>query len=380
MSDHPPSRVGTWPVVRGWPRSTGHALLELETPEGPRGAQWWADAATTHSAAEHVPGAEVVGTVLVHPGDRDPALPRFAERLAAGERVVVHRPGRRAVLRADRPGAPFTKVTRRRRALNAVVRHRSVHTVLGRAAAVAPVLDHGPDWISLGALPGRTLLDLGQDTSVTDSQVAGAWHMLGRSLRHLHAAVPERAPELTARHDAAAEVATTRTWLEAVLAWGLLPETPASHIEVLLRPLLDTGATLRTGLLHRDLHDKQVLIADGAHRPGLLDLDTAAWGEPALDVANLLAHLDLRVRQDLLTPWRAGAAREAFVGALAPDRQTRDRVEAYLVAARLRLSAVYALRPRWQAMARGLFDDVLAAGSGARTRAQIATALRSHAG
>ena len=175
-------------------------------------------------------------------------------------------------------------------------------------------------------------------------------------------------------------MATTRTWLEAVLAWGLLPETPASHIEVLLRPLLDTGATLRTGLLHRDLHDKQVLIADGAHRPGLLDLDTAAWGEPALDVANLLAHLDLRVRQDLLTPWRAGAAREAFVGALAHDRQTRDRVEAYLVAARLRLSAVYALRPRWQAMARGLFDDVLAAGSGARTRAQITTALRSHAG
>src|SRR5699024_9179538 len=118
---------------------------------------------------------------------------------------------------------------------------------------------------------------------------------------------------------------------------------------------------VRTGLLHRDLHDQQVLISPNQQRPGLLDLDTAAWGEPALDVANVLAHLDLRVRQDLLTQWRAAAAREAFLGALAPDGATRSRVDAYQVAARLRLSAVYALRPRWRAMAVDLFTEVLGA-------------------
>lgn len=355
----PPDRVGTWPVLRGWPRSPGHALLEVQSPSGPRGAQWWAAADAGREAARQTPGADLVGTVLVHPGDQDPALPRFADRLAAGEHVVVHRPGRRAVLRADRPGAPFTKVTRRRRALDAVTRHRSVQQVLGRAAAVAPIVDHGPDWMSLGALPGRTLLQMGQDPAVSDADLAGAWHMLGRALRPLHAAGPARAPELTARHDAAAEVATTRSWLDPVLTWGLLPEPAPGRIEALLAGLdRARPGPVRTGLLHRDLHDQQVLIDAGGRRAGLLDLDTAAWGEPALDIGNVLAHLDLRVRQDLLTPWRARAARTAFLGALEPDRVTRSRVDAYLTAARLRLCAVYALRPRWRSLAVEMFTEL----------------------
>ncbi len=46
-------------------------------------------------------------------------------------------------------------------------------------------------------------------------------------------------------------------------------------------------------LLHRDFFDKQVVVdADG--RPGLLDFDTLAAGEAAVDVANMLVHLELR--------------------------------------------------------------------------------------
>lgn len=364
MSARPPALVGDWPVLRGWPRSLGHALLELDTPSGRRGAEWWSDARQAHEAAEKIPSAQVVGGVLVHPRHRDAKLPRFAERLAAGEQVVVHRPGRRAVLRGAGPQAPFTKVTRRRRAVDAIQRHESVASAVGSSVRTAPLLDHGEDWMSLGPLAGRSLLEMGRDGQISDPELAGAWHMLGRALRHLHHVTPDRAPGLRARHDAAEEVATTHKWLDPVLAWGLLPTTEEGRIEQLLDPLVhqdesNRGDSRPTALLHRDLHDQQVLIADGQDHPALLDLDTAAWGEPALDVANVLAHLDLRVRQDLLTEWRAGAAREAFLGALAPDAATRSRAEAYRTAARLRLSAVYALRPRWRPLALALFEDVL---------------------
>ncbi|WP_396134697.1 phosphotransferase [Cellulomonas sp. ATA003] len=48
--------------------------------------------------------------------------------------------------------------------------------------------------------------------------------------------------------------------------------------------------------VHRDLHDKQLLV-DGSGGIGLLDFDLAAAGEAALDLANLLVHLELRVHQ-----------------------------------------------------------------------------------
>lgn len=40
---------------------------------------------------------------------------------------------------------------------------------------------------------------------------------------------------------------------------------------------------------HRDLHEKQVLVARG--RAGILDFDTLSLADPALDAGNLLAHL-----------------------------------------------------------------------------------------
>ncbi len=43
-------------------------------------------------------------------------------------------------------------------------------------------------------------------------------------------------------------------------------------------------------VVHRDLHDEQVLLGD---RVGLVDLDKVAIGPPELDMGNLLAHADL---------------------------------------------------------------------------------------
>ncbi len=78
-------------------------------------------------------------------------------------------------------------------------------------------------------------------------------------------------------------------------------------------------------MLHRDLHDKQVVV--GAHI-GLLDLDTLAVGERALDLANALAHLELRVDQGLMTAAAAGVARRAFLEGADPDPETRERIPA----------------------------------------------------
>ena len=104
-------------------------------------------------------------------------------------------------------------------------------------------------------------------------------------------------------------------------------------------------------MLHRDLHDKQVVV--GAHI-GLLDLDTLAVGERALDLANALAHLELRVDQGLMTAAAARVARRAFLEGADPDPETRERIPAHLGVARLRLAGVYAFRPRWRALARAL--------------------------
>ena len=81
---------------------------------------------------------------------------------------------------------------------------------------------------------------------------------------------------------------------------------------------------------------------------------TLAAGDPALDVANLLVHLDLRVAQGIMTSVRADQARAAFLRGYAPDEVTTARVPAYAELVRLRLAGLYAFRPRWRSLAADL--------------------------
>jgi aminoglycoside phosphotransferase (APT) family kinase protein len=95
-------------------------------------------------------------------------------------------------------------------------------------------------------------------------------------------------------------------------------------------------------LIHRDLHDLQVLIDDHGS-VGVLDFDLMAIGDPALDLANLLAHLDLRQRQGLIDD--AAPLRRAVQRGYAPGAPLAGRVPGYEALARQRLAAVYAFRP-----------------------------------
>lgn len=343
-----------WVARRAWPLAPDHVLVEYRDGTGVLGAQWFADPDRLRSEQERVPGARAVPAagVLLHDGAVDRRLVCLPALVAApGVRLLAHRPGRRALVRRGPPGAVcYGKVLRAGRAAAL----REAHTWLRQAAPLAdglrlvvppvqPPDPADPDRVDLAGLPGRSLL--AWTAAAGDAAGAGSvWGTVAGAVAALHATAP---PGHLPRHPAAAERAVTERWWQAATALGLLP---ARDLSGLLAPLVSEPPGPAT-LLHRDLHDKQVLVAPpGRDRPqvGLVDLDTLAVGEQALDVANLLVHLELRVAQGALgvvAARRAGAAFLAASRAAGLPAATTARLPAYATAARLRLAAVYALRP-----------------------------------
>jgi hypothetical protein len=78
-----------------------------------------------------------------------------------------------------------------------------------------------------------------------------------------------------------------------------------------------------------------------------VDVDTAAWADPELDVGNLLAHADLAaLRRSLTACAAAEAGPVAHVDASGPGsgHPCPDRVAAFRRATRIRRFAIHALR------------------------------------
>ena len=149
-------------------------------------------------------------------------------------------------------------------------------------------------------LAGRSLHDLlrdaGFDYGGTDT-VARAFGAAGRTIRALHDSTP---PAELPIHGADREAAITARWVDQALAHGVLDTLDrvrtADALHALGTDLGSRASPPTLTLVHRDLHDKQMVVVDGDDA-GLLDLDTLAVGDPALDVANLLVHLELRMLQ-----------------------------------------------------------------------------------
>src|SRR5699024_6304666 len=168
----------------------------------------------------------------------------------------------------------------------AVVRaaHRGVDLLADLPDFAAPaVLAHRRDdgVVVTSALPGVSLRD--QPTTVGAGEA-------GRLLTHLtRAPVPSDLPV----RDAQGELAWVGVWLERVQHW--LPEVHAHLAPVLavVTEHLGSSTVMPAGIIHGDLHDGQVLIDDD-DQVAVLDWDTVALGERALDAANLWAHTDLR--------------------------------------------------------------------------------------
>lgn len=119
---------------------------------------------------------------------------------------------------------------------------------------------------------------------------------------------------------------------------------------------------------HRDLHDGQLYAHD--RRVALLDFDLACLAEPALDLANLSAHMQLRVLQGIGGASQRGAelcAKALVEGRGLPgDPQFLERLRLYQASTFLRLALIYSIRPRWArltptliAFARRSLEDVV---------------------
>jgi hypothetical protein len=345
---------------RAWPRGAGHLLLDYGDGEASVAGQWFADRCRLQAVAGETaagdPGAVAwdpdVGVMLQRRGV-DRRLPVLADVLADGAAaLVVHRPERRAVVRCTAPDATtYVKVVRPGRALPGATALPGLRV----PAVVAAVPHRG--LVEHAELAGRTLHDLlgGAASGPGSAAVAvAAFSAAGRAVRALHTSPP---PQGASVHRPDDEAAVTARWVHDVIAHGVLDgDDRARAVGALERVQAGLGALApppALALLHRDLHDKQVLVAAGEDA-GLLDLDTLAAGDPALDVANLLVHLELRVSQSHCRAEVAAAAGDAFVAAYRPASALAQRLGAYAAAARLRLACVYAFRPRWQDLAGAL--------------------------
>lgn len=202
-------------------------------------------------------------------------------------------------------------------------------------------MGRGADHVDLERVPGRPLHELG------DAGVAG-WRRLARVWPDVVRGAAARAalPEHTGAHEAA----VLHRWLVRTRAAGALDALDAAaggrgRIERgVERACAALGEDPRPAVVaHRDLHDGQ-LLWDGREL-SLIDLDTAAAAEAALDLGNLAAHVDL-----MRVTGRLGAAAHDRVLGLLDDVASRlpttaRRLRAYTDAARLRLALVHVFRP-----------------------------------
>ncbi|MFV0533032.1 MAG: phosphotransferase family protein [Cumulibacter sp.] len=270
--------------------------------------------------------------------------PRLCDLARVSGQLLVHRYGKRAVVRR---AGDVVKVIRPGRANEIAARARQGRQIAHRAGLRAPeVLRVDGGIVSFSVLPGRSLHDLGAHTSLTAwsalwSQWTKAWPALTRS-------DSSGLPVHTATHEAQ----TLRRWITLAAEFAALPHAALAGLrraaERVMTDLVD-GSAQPFVTSHRDLHDKQ-LLADG-ERLGILDFDTAALAEPALDLANLFTHAALRVDQGLW-PAQSGAVVRAAVDDVAGGIGVEgDRFGAYAEATRIRLACIYAFRPRYRELA-----------------------------
>lgn len=304
----------------------------------------------------------VVRAEIAPPG-RDHGLPGLPDAAAEGQ-VVVHRLGRRAVVRT---GDRFVKVVRPH-TVEAVATATRTGRVLARAAGFdAPtVLDptridgeagsgpgsgkesRGGGRVDQSVLPGTSAHEAGGSAAPGDWD--RWWHDWSVRWPDLTGADTTDVPGLTV-HGPEQEVVTLRRWVDQVVALRVLDglgERLREESEAAVEALREDPGP-RSRVSHRDLHDKQIFF--GGPRPGLLDFDTVALAEPALDLANLAVHVRLRSAQGLWSPWHRDRALSAVAEVVTRLDVPDHRLAAYSEATRLRLVCVYAMRPRWHRLA-----------------------------
>src|SRR5262249_9497150 len=126
-------------------------------------------------------------------------------------------------------------------------------------------------------LPAR----LGEETAEADL------HATGRALREFHGG-----PRSAEGKDLAREIAVAALRHETARRLRAPGEAERSDALERLRVLSSGLPPFPSPRLHGDFYEKQVLVRpDGL---AFVDLDDSSAGDPALDLGNFLAHLELR--------------------------------------------------------------------------------------
>ncbi|MCX2749711.1 hypothetical protein OOZ51_18120 [Arthrobacter sp. MI7-26] len=346
MNWHPPvpARVSdgagvTWQVRRAWPGSVaGEFVLEIRDPVGP-GVR-----------AAHFRQ----GNFDPVPRD-DPLIPSLAREAAKGT-VIVHRAHKRAVIHTANQ---YVKVFRLGRAVDAASKHRIAASLLACSSFTAPrVLGAGPDVMVFSSLGGRPYYELGQDhATVTDASFDATWSQWSQAWATT-ASIAKSADfrdslDSLPAHPPVTEVANLQRWINHWVRHSQgVPEAATTRSALLARAeaainRLNGSPADPLGWAHGDLHDKQIFGADGTGGPGLLDFDENCRAEAALDLANLDVHVELRLRQKLLTTRRYVIAHRRIVTTAERLRVSPERFAAYAACTRLRLACLYSFRPPW---------------------------------
>lgn len=336
MGRQPPHRAivegEEWAIERAWPASGNRAAVPIEAHRGgeARGGYWSAEAG-----------------VRVLPRGEDPRLPGLAAVAAAGE-IVSHRPGKRAVVRLD--DGTFAKVVRPGRAGGVIEAHTSAG-LFAHALSVPRIVPRdfpAGDVVCFSPLDGATFSRLGASGSAADW--AAAWR--GWSSAWSGTVAAADATGLPA-HGADDEASVLVDWAERadlLLGGGDRVRRAAG----IVADEVAAVAGAPEALAHRDLHDKQLLWSPDSGI-GLIDLDTCARADPALDLGNLSAHADLAVRLGNWAPARGRVAQTAIGEAADALGVGPERLSAWRRAARFRVACVHLLRP---ASRRAAHDDL----------------------
>ncbi|MET3920855.1 phosphotransferase [Arthrobacter sp. UYEF20] len=292
------------------------------------------------------------------PDGGDRRLPALAHVAPLGE-VVVHRAHKRAVVRA---GDRYFKIFRPRQSDEAAGRHAMMNALLGAGDFLTPdVVSYTTGCLILTGLPGRSLFVLGNDPAASDTAFEVAWQKWSRGWvrQQSLAGAPayRRTLEALPPRTAAVELEN----LQRIVDLWLLHAKDVPAAQAQCTAVRAAAGQIGQQLLgsepdplawsHGDLHDKQIFTGESEAPLGLLDFDEAGRAEAAADLANLAAHLQLRLFQRRLTAQRYQTARRQVLEAAGELRVTPARFDAYANATRLRLGCLYSFRPQWATVA-----------------------------
>lgn len=265
----------------------------------------------------------------------DPDLPALRSWLEDGE-LQSYRPGRRATIRL---GERFVKVLPLKKARRLEERSNT----LTRVAASSGVVRGSIEFHESGAL----VFERSEGTALHDALMSGDRRLpemleaVGRGLARLHECRPTglstRSPE-----DAGA-------WASVVASH--YPGRASSYQRIGDAVDALPRETSPVGIVHGDLHDKNVFVSERGVE--LIDLDMVHAGDPLEDIGNLSAHLLLRSLQRPTGATPAQGWSEALVtgyrsaGGWAPERA----LEAASARVLFRLACLYLFRRRWMQVA-----------------------------